>query len=81
MERWDDVRFFLAIARESSLSGAARALRVDHAPSDGGSRRSSSCSAQSYSIGRPKDSRLHRRAKPCSNRQKRWKRRHSLLSG
>ena len=29
MERWDDVRFFLAIARESSLSGAARALRVD----------------------------------------------------
>jgi DNA-binding transcriptional LysR family regulator len=31
MERWDDVRFFLAIARESSLSGAARALRVDHA--------------------------------------------------
>jgi DNA-binding transcriptional LysR family regulator len=31
MDRWDDVRFFLGIARESSLSGAARALRVDHA--------------------------------------------------
>jgi DNA-binding transcriptional LysR family regulator len=31
MDQWDDVRFFLAIARESSLSGAARALRVDHA--------------------------------------------------
>ena len=31
MEQWDDVRFFLAIARESSLSGAARTLRVDHA--------------------------------------------------
>src|SRR5260370_2766820 len=31
MEQWDDVRFFLAIARERSLSGAARALGVDHA--------------------------------------------------
>jgi DNA-binding transcriptional LysR family regulator len=31
MEGWDDIRFFLAIARESSLSGAARALGVDHA--------------------------------------------------
>ena len=31
MEQWDDVRFFLATARERSLSGAARALRVDHA--------------------------------------------------
>ncbi len=31
MEQWDDVRFFLAIARESSLSGAARTLHVDHA--------------------------------------------------
>lgn len=31
MDQWDDVRFFLAIARESSLSGAARALQVDHA--------------------------------------------------
>ena len=31
MEQWDDIRFFLAIARERSLSGAARALRVDHA--------------------------------------------------
>ena len=31
MKQWDDVRFFLAIARESSLSGAARTLRVDHA--------------------------------------------------
>lgn len=31
MDQWDDVRFFLAIARESSLSGAARSLRVDHA--------------------------------------------------
>ena len=31
MDQWDDVRFFLAIARESSLSGAARALNVDHA--------------------------------------------------
>ena len=31
MEQWDDVRFFLAIAHESSLSGAARTLRVDHA--------------------------------------------------
>jgi DNA-binding transcriptional LysR family regulator len=31
MWQWDDVRFFLAIARTRSLSGAARALRVDHA--------------------------------------------------
>jgi DNA-binding transcriptional LysR family regulator len=31
MERWDDLRFFLALAHESSLSGAARTLRVDHA--------------------------------------------------
>jgi DNA-binding transcriptional LysR family regulator len=31
MDQWDDVRFFLAIARESTLSGAARALGVDHA--------------------------------------------------
>ena len=31
MEQWDDLRFFLAIARQGSLSGAARALRVDHA--------------------------------------------------
>ena len=28
--RWDDVRFFLAAAREGSLSGAARVLGVDH---------------------------------------------------
>ncbi len=27
---WDDVRFFLATAREGSLSGAARVLNVDH---------------------------------------------------
>ena len=31
MEQWDDMRFFLAIARERSLSAAARALHVDHA--------------------------------------------------
>jgi DNA-binding transcriptional LysR family regulator len=31
MWQWDDVRFFLAISRTHSLSGAARALRVDHA--------------------------------------------------
>jgi DNA-binding transcriptional LysR family regulator len=28
--QWDDVRFFLAAAREGSLSGAARILGVDH---------------------------------------------------
>src|SRR6266436_5619499 len=28
--QWDDVRFFLAVSREGSLSGAARALGVDH---------------------------------------------------
>jgi len=27
---WDDVRFFVAVAREGSLSGAARALSVEH---------------------------------------------------
>jgi len=27
---WDDVRFFLAVAREGSLSGAARTLSVEH---------------------------------------------------
>lgn len=27
---WDDVRFFLAVAREGSLSGAARTLGVEH---------------------------------------------------
>ena len=31
MWQWDDVRFFLAISRSRTLSGAARALRVDHA--------------------------------------------------
>src|SRR5215468_12439403 len=29
--QWDDVRFFLALSRERSLSGAARTLGVDHA--------------------------------------------------
>ncbi len=28
---WDDVRFFLAVAREGSISGAARKLSVNHA--------------------------------------------------
>ncbi len=28
--QWDDVRFFLAVARAGSLSGAARVLRVGH---------------------------------------------------
>ena len=27
---WDDIRFFVAVAREGSLSGAARQLRVEH---------------------------------------------------
>jgi DNA-binding transcriptional LysR family regulator len=27
---WDDIRFFLAICREGSLSAAARNLGVDH---------------------------------------------------
>lgn len=27
---WNDIRFFLAVARQASLSAAARALRVDH---------------------------------------------------
>jgi DNA-binding transcriptional LysR family regulator len=27
---WDDVRFFLAVARDGSLSGAARTLKVEH---------------------------------------------------
>lgn len=31
MEQWDDLRFFLALARQRSLSAAARALSVDHA--------------------------------------------------
>jgi DNA-binding transcriptional LysR family regulator len=31
MWQWDDVRYFLALARARSLSGAARELRVDHA--------------------------------------------------
>jgi DNA-binding transcriptional LysR family regulator len=31
MWQWDDVRFFLAVSRNRSLSGAARAIRVDHA--------------------------------------------------
>jgi DNA-binding transcriptional LysR family regulator len=31
MWQWDNVRVFLAIARQRSLSGAARVLRVDHA--------------------------------------------------
>lgn len=30
MFHWDDLRFFLAVARSGSLSGAARALRVNH---------------------------------------------------
>lgn len=28
---WEDVRFFLALARHGSLSAAARALKVNHA--------------------------------------------------
>jgi DNA-binding transcriptional LysR family regulator len=31
MRQWDDVRFFLALSRNRSLSSAARALGVDHA--------------------------------------------------
>ncbi len=31
MWQWDDVRYFLALSRTRSLSGAARALQVDHA--------------------------------------------------
>ncbi len=31
MWQWDDVRYFLALSRARSLSGAARALQVDHA--------------------------------------------------
>jgi DNA-binding transcriptional LysR family regulator len=31
MWQWDDVRYFLALSRSRSLSGAARALQVDHA--------------------------------------------------
>jgi DNA-binding transcriptional LysR family regulator len=31
MWQWDDVRFFLAVSRHGSLSGAARVLRVNHA--------------------------------------------------
>ncbi len=30
MQNWDDLRFFLAIARSGTLAGAARALRVNH---------------------------------------------------
>ena len=56
MDQWDDVRFFLAIARESSLPVRPAACGSITRPSDAGSRRSSSGSAQSYSIGRPKDS-------------------------
>lgn len=29
-DNWDDLRYFLAVAREGSLSGAARRLRVNH---------------------------------------------------
>ena len=28
--QWEDVRYFLALSREGSLSGAARALAVEH---------------------------------------------------
>lgn len=31
MKNWEDLRYFLAVARSGSLSGAARALKVDHA--------------------------------------------------
>lgn len=31
MWQWDDVRYFLALSRARSLSGAARSLQVDHA--------------------------------------------------
>ena len=31
MKQWDDVRYFLAVARQRSLSGAARELAVNHA--------------------------------------------------
>jgi DNA-binding transcriptional LysR family regulator len=30
IEHWDDLRYFLAVARAHSLSGAARSLRVNH---------------------------------------------------
>lgn len=30
MENWDDYRFFLAVVREGSISGAAQRLRVNH---------------------------------------------------
>ena len=31
MPHWDDIRIFLAVAREESLSGAGRVLRIDPA--------------------------------------------------
>ena len=31
MRNWDDLRLFLAVAREQSLSGAGRVLRLDPA--------------------------------------------------
>ena len=31
MMNWDDLRFLLAVARSGSMSGAARALKVNHA--------------------------------------------------
>jgi len=45
--QWDDVRIFLAVSREGTFSGAARALGVDHVTSRGESRRSRSTSAPS----------------------------------
>ena len=30
MNNWDDVRFFLAVAREGSISAASRELGVNH---------------------------------------------------
>ena len=30
MRDWDDLRYFLAVARAGSLSGAAKALGVNH---------------------------------------------------
>ena len=55
MDQWDDIRFFLAIARERSLSGAARALRVDHATVGRRLNAFERRLTPNSSVGRPKD--------------------------
>src|SRR5262249_55910997 len=76
---WEDVRYFVALARHGTLSSTARSLRVNHATV---ARRIVSLETL---IGRPLFDRratgyvLLQKAKPCSKRRVSWTKRRFLF--